>query len=90
MKTLRVLAALVLVVCAILAAYYSYSRTLAPPTGLSPSNAGPPAGIAMPRMGGPPAAGRRKAAEAKGGTPPAKGAEAGKPGAEKGGQHKTE
>jgi hypothetical protein len=49
MKTIRVIAAIVLLACAGAAAYYSYSAFLAPPPLIS-TRGGPPAGISMPSM----------------------------------------
>ena len=52
MKTLRVIAAAVLAAGAGMAAYYSYKVAFAPPP-MHATSSGPPAGISMPKMGGP-------------------------------------
>jgi hypothetical protein len=50
MPKARIFAALVLVACAVVAAYYSYSVAFAPPP-MDSASSGPPRGIAMPNMG---------------------------------------
>ena len=82
MKVIRTIAALVLVACAIFAAYFSYSRTMLPPAGLVPASAGPPRGFGMPGMGH-----KRPSAEHK--KPAGKGAGAEKSATEKGGEAKS-
>ena len=84
MKTVRIIATIVLLICAILAAWFSYSRTLAPPDTSSPSNAGPPPGRSTPKMGGPPSGAAKSASETKGGPASTKSAEENKKSSEKG------
>ena len=50
MKSVRVIAAVVLVICAGLAAYFSYKSAFAPPPMHSAAG-GPPPGFSMPKMG---------------------------------------
>jgi len=52
MKTIRVIAVVVLLACAGAAAYYSYSVNFAPPP-INATSGGPPAGFSMPRKGSP-------------------------------------
>lgn len=52
MKTVRVIAALVLVIGAAFAAYYSYTTAFAPPP-MHSASAGPPPGFSMPGGNGP-------------------------------------
>jgi hypothetical protein len=54
MKPLKTAGVVALVLCALAAAYYSYTQTLGS-TYVPPSaSGGPPAGMRMPAMGGPP------------------------------------
>jgi hypothetical protein len=68
MKTIRVIAAVILLACAGAAAYYSYSVNFAP-LPLNATSGGPPAGISMPRKGS------SAEGESKGGKVSPKGAE---------------
>jgi hypothetical protein len=86
MKTIRLIAAVVLLACAGVAAYYSYTKNFAPPPQVS-ANGGPPAGISMPRMGGPPAGEGKDGKNSHRGQSESAG-QAGKKGAEKGGDDK--
>jgi hypothetical protein len=60
MKAAKTVMALLLVAGALALAYFSYSRTLAPPVNLTPASGGPPSGIRPPAMGGPPSRGNGK------------------------------
>jgi len=54
MKAVRTVAALIVLVGAVAAAYYSYSVAFAPPPMHGGAAGGPPAGIKMPAMRGSP------------------------------------
>lgn len=64
MKAAKTVMALLLVAGALALAYFSYSRTLAPPVDLAPASGGPPSGMRPPAMGGPPARGNGKSSPA--------------------------
>jgi len=51
MKAIRLLPAIILVVCAMAAAYFSY-RIAFPRPNMHAASGGPPSGFSMPKMGG--------------------------------------